>query len=201
MTLIDPSARTIPSGCSGRPFAELRCIGSSGCSGRPFAELRCIGSRRLRCARPRQHRAAALGADPARRAGHPAHSPMIGQAHRQHRGASRVPSSSAWSISVPVTASASRTPTASHAIKATKLRLPALCQGGLGACRQPPCPTCPVPPDANGSTRAAVTPDLSVLTKRVGALTTRPCACDRFATLDPPTAHQGFSAYEEDGED
>ena len=24
-------------------------------------------------------------------------------------------------------------------------------------------------------------------------------ACDRFATLDPPTAHQGFGAYEEDG--
>jgi hypothetical protein len=24
-------------------------------------------------------------------------------------------------------------------------------------------------------------------------------ARDRFATLDPPTAHQGFGAYEEDG--
>ena len=26
-------------------------------------------------------------------------------------------------------------------------------------------------------------------------------AGDRFATLDPPTAHQGFSACEEDGEE
>jgi hypothetical protein len=25
-------------------------------------------------------------------------------------------------------------------------------------------------------------------------------ACDRFATLDPPTAHKAFGAYEEDGE-
>jgi hypothetical protein len=31
-------------------------------------------------------------------------------------------------------------------------------------------------------------------------LITRHClARDRFATLDPPTAHQGFGAYEEDG--
>ena len=81
----------------------------------PFAaELSRTGSRRLRRARPRSHRAAALGADPARRAGHPAHDPMIGQAYRQRYrcGVCRLPRRT----SVPVAATASRTPMASHAI-------------------------------------------------------------------------------------
>src|SRR5438477_397174 len=75
------------------------------------------------------------GADPARRAGHPAHDPVIGQAYRRHHGARRVPSSSA-----------DQCPNRSQRVK-----------GAYGVAR------------------------------------------DRFATLDPPTAHQGFSAYEEDG--
>ncbi len=45
------------------------------------------------------------------------------------------------------------------------LGLPALCQGGfLAHVARPRVPTCPVPPDANGSTRALVVPDLPVLT-------------------------------------
>ncbi len=35
----------------------------------------------------------------------------------------------------------------------------ALSRGVWGACRQHRVPTCPVPPDANGSTRAVVVPD------------------------------------------
>ena len=48
---------------------------------------------------------------------------------------------------------------------AAKLRLPALCQGGLWCMSPTPnVPTCPIPPDANGSTSTVVTPDLPVLT-------------------------------------
>lgn len=48
--------------------------------------------------------------------------------------------------------------------KATKLKLSTLCQGVSGTCRQLRIPTCPVPPGANGSTRAVVMPDTPVLT-------------------------------------
>ena len=94
-------------------------------------------SRRLRYAPPRPA-ALAPGCGPggrpgtARRAS--THDPMIGQAHRQHHGARREPSSSAYQC-----------PSRGHRVK-----------GAYGVAR------------------------------------------DRFATLDPPTAHQGFSAYEED---
>ena len=94
------------------------------------------GSAALRRARPRSHRAAALGGRPGRRTGHHAHDPMIiwliSAALRELQG---VPSSSACQC-----------PSRGRRIK-----------GASGVAR------------------------------------------DRFATLDPPTAHKGFGAYEEDG--
>ena len=48
--------------------------------------------------------------------------------------------------------------------KATKLRFSALCQGGLWLMSSAPFPDLSGSPDANGSTRAVVTPDLPVLT-------------------------------------
>jgi hypothetical protein len=74
-------------------------------------------------------------ADPPRRAGQPAHDPMIGQASRQHHGG--------WSG---LSSSACQCPSRGQRVK-----------GACGVAR------------------------------------------DRYATLDPPTAHQGFSAYQEDG--
>ena len=78
------------------------------------------GSAALRRARPRSHRAAALGGRPGRRAGQHAHDPMIREAHRQHYRRcelGRLPRRT----SVPVAAAASRAPTASHAIASRPL--------------------------------------------------------------------------------